>query len=98
MIHNALGVILSGAKAFWSATVQVVWGFVSFFLLAYFLPEEVASQSLIDLFEIILFLQENWMWFWWAFVIFELILNLKQFIKVEVEVETKTAKKQEVKL
>ena len=93
--HIFIGILLSGAKAFFSATVSIVWGVASFFLFlglaTYYEIDKTAIQGLYPLMD---FVMTNWIYFFWLIAIFEFITNIKEFLTpLEVKATLTTTKK-----
>jgi uncharacterized membrane protein YfcA len=69
------GIVIS----FFKATVEIVWGMVTFMLLISLLNYYKADPSAIqNLFPLIEFIKTNWLYFWFAFFSGELYLNIKE--------------------
>lgn len=97
--HKILGIVLCGIKAFFSAVVQVAWGIATFFLLAGLMVYFKQDTSLITtLLKLVLFIQQNWLWFFWAIGIFDFIINLKDFLRPVYSEQQQSTKQKEVKL
>jgi len=79
--HILIGILLSGVKAFFSATVSVVWGIASFFLFlglsTYYEIDKIAIQGIYPLMD---FVMTKWIYFFWFIAIFDFILNIKAFL------------------
>ena len=93
--HILIGILLSGVKAFFSATVQVIWGIASFFLFlglaTYYEIDKSAIQGLYPLMD---FIMTNWIYFFWFIAIWEFITNIKEFLTpLEVKATLTTTKK-----
>lgn len=70
--------ILQFLMAFWNATIHIVWGLATIFLLmglVNFFQQD--TQLVIDLIKISYFLMTNWFSFWIAFLTYELYIKFR---------------------
>jgi len=69
-------------KSFWNATIHIVWGIATMFLLvgliSYF---KVDASSVLTLLNITKIIMERWDLFWWVFFIYECFMNLREVWK-----------------
>ena len=72
-------IVLSILKTIWNATIHIVWGIATIFLLSgligYFQINTTVISSLIEL---AILLIDNWVIFWWVFFIVEFFPELNK--------------------
>ena len=73
---------LALVKSVWDATIHIVWGIATIFLLggllAYF---EVDTSQITSLLKIAYWLMENWTLFWWSIFILVYYSEIKGILK-----------------
>jgi len=78
-IERIAFLILGLLKSIWNATIHIVWGIATTFLLAgligYF---TVDASSITTLLKLTVFLINNWVLFWWVFFALELFPELNK--------------------
>jgi len=74
--------VFSCAKSFWDATVQIMWGMVTFFLLAALIEYYNIDASILQgLFMMVKTLIANWQIVWGVLFIFYFLINHKEINK-----------------
>ena len=96
--HKLLGIVLSAVKAFFNAVVSLCWGMAVFFLMsALFNYYKIDTSAITTLLKLVVFIQEKWLWFFWALFIWDFIVNLKDFLR-PIYQEQQVVKGKETKL
>lgn len=91
--HKLLGVVLSAVKAFFSGIVQIAWGIATFFILGALLTYyKVDTSAITTLLKLTVFIQQNWLYFFWVIAIWEFIVNLKDFLRPVYQKEQENIK------
>jgi len=73
MIGDILKGIFAGIASFWNATIHIVWGFATIFILMSLINYYQIDTTLITgLLDITGFLARNWEWFFIVFLGYEL--------------------------
>lgn len=77
---SSIGLELLGS--IWNATIHIVWGIATVFLLAglitYYNIDATAIASLLDIANIII---QNWVAFWWVFFALEIFPKINEIRK-----------------
>lgn len=77
IIERTAMLVLGMFKSFWNATIHIVWGMATIFLLGglmgYF---NIDVTQITTLLELANFIMSNWVAFWWVFFAIELFQEI----------------------